>query len=278
MLPPPEGIVIDGSWLLHKFYHTVAPAFGVDGEPVGVVRAVTRTILKLYNRFEPKYLAFVFDSKEPTFRHILSPDYKAHRPESPEDLNSQMPLIVGLLTAFGFKVVIRPGFEGDDIVGTLAKIMSEEVSPVYVVTGDKDILQIVDEHIRVYDPFKNFIYDPVEVYAKLRVYPPQVADYLALVGDKADGIKGVNGIGPVMAAHLLQSHGNLENIVKSMPDLTPIAQRLLSVGMESLDMDRKLTGMVTDLDLELTIDDLIVTEGDPTEIGRLCDQYNIYSI
>lgn len=274
----PRGIVIDGSYLLHRTYHALPRTFSRSGKLVNAVQGILKITLGLYNQCTPDAMAIVFDSSEPSFRHKLSPLYKAHRGEYAEELIGQIDLVVPALEAFGFKVVIRPGFEGDDIVGTLGTIMAEEVDPIFIVTGDKDMFQLVNEEVFVLDPFKRMVYQVPEVMAKMKVNPEQIIDYLALVGDRVDGIRGVNGIGGETATRLLREYGDIDTMLKEIDNIKGAVKGHLIAGMENLALDRQLTRIVTDLDLGLSYEDLLVTDGDSQTIAKLCQAYNIYHL
>lgn len=267
-------IVIDGSYYLHRCYHAVPPKFARDGQPTNAVFGVINAIHRVIERYNPEYLAVVFDAPEPSFRHKLSPLYKAHRPEYPEELTSQIPIIFEVLNALGVPLVYRPGFEGDDIIGTLATIGTSNDEKVIISTGDKDMMQLVSEDIALEDHFKGILLTEQGVYSKANVYPYQVADWLALIGDDSDGIRGIPGIGPMTAAKLLAEHKSLDGIIDNLDNIAGKVGVFIRSGLENLQLDRVLTKIVTDLDLGVTLSDLALKPANVDELRAIYSRLN----
>lgn len=266
----PYTLVIDGSYFLHRTYHAVPPQLTRSGIQTNAIYGTINALHRIIENYNPRYMAVVFDSPDPTFRHKLSPLYKAHRPEYAEDMLSQIPWLHRIVEALGIPLFVRPGFEGDDIVGTLATFAAEHDENVIIATGDKDMMQLVCDKIIIEDTFKRTRTNREGVYQKLSVYPEQVADLLALIGDSADGIKGVTGVGPKTAADLLGRWGNLDGVITNIPNVKGRLGGILQEGLENLQLDRVLTKIVTDLPLEIDMDDLLVR---PSNVEKLREIY-----
>src|SRR5579883_844239 len=219
--PPPEKfaprmtaktlILIDGSGYLFRAFHALPPLANRKGEPTGALFGVfnmLRTTLKA----KPDYLAFVVDAPGRTFRDDLYADYKAHRPPMPEDLSAQVAPMMDLVAALGIPILCIEGVEADDVIGTLAKQAAKEGIDVTISTGDKDLAQLVDAHIKLVNTMTNTTLDEAGVVTKFGVRPDQIADYLALMGDSVDNVPGVEKCGPKTAAKWLGEYGTLDAV------------------------------------------------------------------
>lgn len=266
----PYTLVIDGSYFLHRTFHAVPPQRTRKGIPTNAIFGTINAIHRIIDRYQPQYMAVVFDSPDPTFRHKLSPAYKAHRPEYDPDMLVQIPWIMKIIEALGIPLIVRPGFEGDDIVGTLAMIAVEAGEKVIISTGDKDMMQLICDDLILEDSFRDHRTNREGVYNKFSVYPEQVSDLLALVGDSADGIAGVQGIGPKTAAGLLGQYGNIDGILENVDNIRGRLGEQIREGMEGLALDRVLSKIVTDLPLEVGIEDLEIK---PTNVPVLTEIY-----
>lgn len=222
----PRLVVIDGYALLFRAYLTPGPYFATsDGRPTGAVRGFTNMLLTLLNQEKPDALYVAWDAPGKTFRDDKFESYKAHRPEVADDLRAQFPVARQMVEAFGIASVETPGFEADDLIGTLASVGVKEGYDVTIVTGDSDQLQLVGDGVSVRMTRTGVTdmetFDPDRVREKYGVGPEQIADYKALVGDTSDNIPGVPGIGKVTAAKLLQQWGSMENLLAHVDDLPP---------------------------------------------------------
>lgn len=229
----------------------------------GAALTVTRMVLQLLEHHRPTHVACVFDVSGPTFRHELSPDYKANRAEMPEDLRPQIPIIRELVSALSIPIVELAGYEADDVMGTLAREAAAQGLPTVLVSPDKDLLQLVDDEagITVLNTKEGEVwYDRNGVKARLGVWPEQVVDYLTLLGDASDNVKGVPGIGEKGAAQLLEAFGSLEGILAAKDQLKPRQRTGLDEATAPetgwLDLTRRLVTIVTDLSLPLHPQDL----------------------
>jgi len=215
---PKKMFLIDGSNHAFRVQFALPPMNASDGFPTRALYGFTTLFAKILRVNRPDYVVVAFD-KGKTFRHELYPDYKGHRPDMPEDLKQQWPYFEDLVHAFGYPTAHVDGFEADDVLGTIAKQFASEDLDVYLVTGDKDFGQVVDEHIHILDLMKNKEIGVKEVTDRWGVGPDKVIDALALCGDSSDNIPGVPGIGPKRAAQYLQKYGDLEGIIEHADDI-----------------------------------------------------------
>lgn len=208
--------LIDGSAYIYRSFHAIRNLSNSKGEPTNAVFGFTRTILKLLETHAPTHCGMLFDAKGPTFRHETYSEYKANRPPMPEDLVSQLPHIKAVTEAFGIPQIEMKGFEADDLAGTLARLAEEAGFDVVLVTGDKDYLQLVSDHVRIYDPVKEKWTDPETVREQFGFGPEGIIEMMALTGDSSDNVPGVPGIGPKTATTLIQEHATLEGVYEAL--------------------------------------------------------------
>lgn len=209
-------VLIDGNAILHRAYHALPPLTTPDGTMVNAVYGFTSMILKIFHDFKPMYMAVAFDRPEPTFRKTLYKEYQATRPKMEDALATQIPKVQDMVRAFGIPVYEAAGFEADDVIGTVCRNVKEDI---VIVTGDRDILQLVDGRVKVFMPTKGLsegkLYGEKEVEEKLGVAPKQIPDLKALMGDSSDNYPGVAGIGPKTAVKLIATYGSIEKMYKS---------------------------------------------------------------
>jgi len=221
----PRLFLIDGMALAYRSYFAFMrnPLTNSRGENVSVVYGFTNIILNILDREKPEYFAVVFDSKEPTFRHEMYAEYKAQRAEMPVDMIDQLPRIQQMLEILRVPKIAKPGYEADDIIGTLARMAEKESILTVIVTGDKDLMQLVSPDIIIYNPKKSGEepewLDEKGVQEKIGLPPNRVIDYLALTGDTSDNIPGVPGIGPKTALLLLQEFDTFENVLHNIDNV-----------------------------------------------------------
>jgi DNA polymerase-1 len=253
-------VLIDGFAILHRAYHALPKTLRTkDGKPINAVYGLVSMLLRVIQDLEPTQIAVAYDRKEPTFRKKEFKDYQSHRPEMDKELDVQIDKARRFFEAAGIPVYSKAGYEADDVIGTLAKEAGKKMDKVIIVTGDKDILQLVTDKIHVYLP-KRGLSDAKEmeiqdVEAKLKVKPEQVVDYKALVGDPSDNYPGVAGIGPKTAEKLLKKYGNLENIYKNLDKIHDATRKKLKENKESAFISQKLARIVTDVDFEHNLND-----------------------
>ncbi|HZU53718.1 MAG TPA: 5'-3' exonuclease H3TH domain-containing protein, partial [Holophagaceae bacterium] len=236
----------------------------------GAAYTFARIALQLLEKHRPTHIAAVFDTPEPTFRHQIYPEYKANRAEMPEELRPQIPLIRELIEAMNIPIVELHGFEADDVMGTLARQAAGHGLPAVIVSPDKDLLQLVDDDagITVLNTKDGEIWHDREgVKARMGVYPEQVVDFLTLLGDASDNVKGVPGIGEKGAAQLLEKFGSLEGVLAHLEELKPKQREGLETAKDPetgwLDLTKRLVTVVTDLQLPTTPDRLAYAGLDP---------------
>jgi DNA polymerase-1 len=204
-------VLVDGSWLVFRaFFAIPANLTTRDGLPTNAIFGFATMFRKLFAGRRPDRGAVVFDSSAPTLRELKFPAYKAQRPPMPGDLAVQLAHIERLVTANHFPIVRKPGYEGDDLLATLARRGAEAGMEVVIVAGDKDLAQMVGDHVRMQDTMRDVTYDAELVRKKWGVPPARIPDLLALMGDEADNIPGVPGIGQKGAATLLEKYGSLD--------------------------------------------------------------------
>jgi DNA polymerase I len=211
-----EIYLIDGSAYIYRAYHAIAPLTNSKGVATNAVLGFVKMVQKLINDNCPKYLAIVFDSKGPVFRHEIYKEYKANRPPMPDDLREQLPFIKKFVEATNILQLEQPGVEADDIIASIASKYSEQGCKIVIVSGDKDLLQLVDDSVSMFDPMKNKVMDIKEVQKKYGVRPDQLLDFFSLVGDSADNVPGVPGVGPKTAEKLIVAHGSLDGLYEEV--------------------------------------------------------------
>lgn len=250
-------VIIDGNAIMHRAFHALPPLTSPLGEPVGAVQGFLNMLLRILEDLEPTHLAVCFDRKEPTFRKSMSKDYQSHRPEMDDQLIPQFPLIQKALQAMAIPVYDKAGYEADDLIGTIAS--KSKADNVVIVTGDRDILQLVNDKVQVYLPVKGLsvatLMDSIQVKEKLGINPDQIVDYKALVGDPSDNYKGVPGIGPKTAVDLLSQYQNLENIYKNLDSIKPAIAEKLKLGKGSALLSQNLAQIMLNVPFKFDLKD-----------------------
>lgn len=211
-----EVYLVDGSAYIYRAYHAVAPLNNAEGMPTHAVFGFLNILKRLIKEKEPRYLAVAFDMRGPVFRHDIYPEYKANRPPMPDDLAVQIPYIKELVAAMNIPCFEETGVEADDIIASAARLLSEQGHKVIIVSGDKDLLQLVGEQVVMWDPMKKKTMDAAAVTEKYHVSPQQLLDCYALMGDSSDNVPGVPGVGPKTAEKLINEHGSLEQVYDAL--------------------------------------------------------------
>ncbi|MEK8089523.1 DNA polymerase I [Thermithiobacillus plumbiphilus] len=242
-------ILIDASSFLYRAFHAMPDLRTHTGQPTGAVFGVLNMIRRLLRERDPKYLAAVFDAPGPTFRHERFAEYKAQRPAMPDDLSRQTPIIHQAIQLWGIPLLQVSGVEADDVIGTLARRFAAMERQVLVVTGDKDMAQLVDAHVHLYDSMSERYLDAEGVLTRFGVPPHCIQDYLALVGDTSDNIPGVPGVGPKTAAKWLAEYGSLDALMEHADSIKGKAGESLRACREQLPLCRELATIDTALDL-----------------------------
>ena len=262
-------LLIDGTTLVFRAYYALGDLTRSDGQPTQAVYGVINMLRSLLREHQPEHIAFVMDAPGGTFRHELYSDYKANRPSAPADLRWQIDKIKAVVQAMGIGLVCCPGVEADDVIATLAVRARDEGRDCLILSGDKDLMQLVDERIIVEDPMRKVRFDAEGVEKKYGVPPTQMIDYQCLVGDSTDNIPGIDKVGPKTAVNWLKQYGSLEEIVKHADDITGKVGENLRAGLDGLALTRQLVTLKTDLSLKLTPEDLRPGDTDPDALRTL---------
>ena len=249
-------ILVDGSSFLFRAYHAIPPLTNAKGEPTNAIYGVSNMLRKLLTDYNPTHVAVVFDSKTKTFRHELSPVYKANRTEMPSDLGCQIKPLHALIRAMGIPLISASGVEADDVLGVLACYAKTQGHHVIIATSDKDMAQLVNEHITLEDTMSKTKLTVDGVFEKFGVRPDQIADYLALVGDSSDNIAGVPKVGAKTAAKWLAQYDTLDNLVAHADEITGKVGENLRDNLEQLALAKQLTVIRCDLELPYNMADL----------------------
>ena len=259
--PKPGLYILDGMALVYRSFFALQQArmSTREGMPTGAIFGFVTSLLRIIEEYRPDYLAVAFDSREKTFRHERYDLYKANRPAPPEDLIMQLQDIHELIRAFGIPVVMMPGFEADDLIGTFARKFERECQ-VSIVTPDKDMAQLVHEGVRILKPGKRQndfeLMGSKEVAEQFGVPPTQFIDFLTLTGDTSDNIPGAKGIGPKTATSLLEKYGSIDGIYSHLDELSPKTKKSLDEFREMMPLSKELVTIRTDLDLPISLDEL----------------------
>jgi len=274
---PQRLFLIDGSSYIYRAYFAIRHLSNSQGMATNAIYGFTNMLLKVIRELKPDQLAVIFDSKGPTFRKEIYPDYKANRAAMPEDLVPQIPYIKRIVQAFNLPAIEMPGYEADDIIATLAKKFSAEGMEVTVVTGDKDLMQIVDDHILLLDTMKDKVYGPAEVAERFGG-ADKVVEVQALSGDSSDNIPGVPGIGEKTAKMLIDEFGDVETLLANLDQLKGKRRENLENFADLARLSKKLVTLVDNLNLE--VDDHAFTLAEPdrealTELFKECEFYKL---
>ena len=262
--------LIDGSSYMYRAFFAIPYLSNSSGIPTNAVYGFTAMILKVINDYRPDYVAIVFDTPAPTFRHEVYQAYKANRPEMPDNLAVQIPYIKEAVRGFNIALVEKEGFEADDIIGTIAKTEERKGFEIRIVSGDKDLLQLVGRHITVIDTMKDRHYDVPGVTEYLGVAPDKVTDYLGLVGDSSDNVPGVPGIGKKTAVKLLERYGSMDHLLKNAAtvDSKRVRENLTAFADQAL-LSRQLVTLETAVPLSYDMTAFKASEPDRERLKKL---------
>ncbi len=270
MTPSPDLVLVDGSSYVYRAFHALPPLSNSRGEPTGAVLGVLNMLQKFLKDFHPQHIAVVFDAPGRTFRDELFAEYKAQRPAMPDDLRAQVAPLLEIIRAQGLPLLRVPGVEADDVIGTLARRAAAAGHQVLISTGDKDMAQLVDGSITLINTMTNTVLDREGVKLKFDVYPEQIIDYLALIGDSSDNIPGIDKVGPKTGAKLLQQYGGVDNLVAHVAEIPGKVGENLRLGLATLELSRRLATIRTDLELPVSLGEL---KPGPPDAPRLRELY-----
>ncbi|MBD3373983.1 DNA polymerase I [candidate division KSB1 bacterium] len=277
--------LIDGSALAYRAFYAFIrnPLINSRGENVSAVFGFTKTLLNIIDREAPDYFAVIFDTSAPTFRHERYKEYKAQRADMPEEMVEQLPRIYEMLETLKVPNFSKPGFEADDIMGTLATMASKKGIETILVSGDKDMLQLISDKVKVLNPKRSGDepewLDAKSVKEKMGIRPDQIIDYLALVGDSSDNIPGVSGIGPKGAVNLLQEYDRLDTIFKNIDSIANKRARTALKGSdESAFLSKELATIKCDMQLDVNLEDLKLGAYDSQDVVEFFQKVEINSL
>ena len=262
-------ILVDGSSYLYRAYHALPPLTTSKNQPTGAIKGVISMIKRVLIDHPDSPLAVVFDAKGKTFRHDMYSEYKANRPPMPEDLVQQIEPIHRIISLMGIKLIMIPGVEADDVIGTLAEQARQKKLNTVISTGDKDMTQLVCDNVSVVNTMSGELLDENGVMNKFGVGPELITDYLALIGDKSDNVPGVDKVGPKTAVKWLNEYKNIEGIKKNAESIGGKVGENLRSSIETLDLAHELVKIKTDVPLEITIEDLAVSESDAEQLSEV---------
>jgi DNA polymerase-1 len=263
---------------LYRAFHALPSLTNSQGEPTGAMHGVLTMILKLLRDEQPAHVAVVFDAPGKTFRDEMFADYKANRPPMPDDLRSQVQPILDAVTAMGLPLLRIEGVEADDVIGTLCAQAETKGLNVLVSTGDKDLAQLVTDKVTLINTMNDSRLDRDAVKAKFDVYPEQIIDYLALVGDSSDNIPGVPKVGAKTAAKWLNLYDSADGIVEHGEEIKGKVGESMRDNVELMQLSRNLATIKTDVDLEIGIDNLEASEANTEALRKLYSHYELRSL
>jgi len=264
---PKHFFLVDGSGFIFRAYHALPPLTRPDGTPVGAVYGFIQMLMKLIDDTDADHIAIVFDTARATFRNDIYPEYKANRSETPEDLIPQFALIREATAAFGLESVELQGFEADDLIATYARAAARDGAEVTIVSSDKDLMQLVDANVTMFDAMRNRRIGPKEVEEKFGVAPDRVVEVQALAGDSSDNVPGVPGIGVKTAAELILKYGDVENLLAHADEIKqPARRQRLKENAEMARLSHRLVQLRDDVAVPAPIASFKVRAPDPMKL------------
>ncbi|KZN49020.1 DNA polymerase I [Pseudoalteromonas luteoviolacea] len=276
-IPENPLILVDGSSYLFRAYHAPPHLTNSQGEATGAIYGVINMLKSLLKQFDPSHMVVIFDAKGPTFRNDMYSEYKANRPPMPDDLRTQIEPIHEIIKAMGLPLVSIAGVEADDVIGTFSRIASEQKRHVLISTGDKDMAQLVNEHVTLINTMTDTVLDPAGVVDKFGIGPELIIDFLALMGDKVDNIPGVPGVGEKTALAMLQGLGSITTLYDNLDEIAPLGFRgsksmakKLEEHKAQLELSYELATIKLDCDVE---EDLDTFKIQPMDKDRLVELY-----
>ncbi|MCG5509754.1 DNA polymerase I [Ectothiorhodospira lacustris] len=262
-------ILVDGSSYLYRAFHALPPLTNSRGEPTGAVYGVAGMLRKLIGEYQPSHMAVIFDAKGRTFRDDLYAEYKAHRPPMPDELSAQVAPLHALVQAMGIPMLVVPGVEADDVIGTLTRQARRAGMEVIISTGDKDLAQLVEPGVTLVNTMNGTVMDEAGVEEKFGVPPARIVDYLALVGDTVDNVPGVDKVGPKTAVKWLKAHGGLDEIMARADEIKGKVGENLRTALAWLPLSRELVTVRCDVALDRGPLDLQLQGADTSQLREL---------
>ncbi len=276
-------VIIDGNAIMHRAFHAMPPLTTRSGEPINAVYGLVSMFLRIVQDLKPNSIVVTFDEKEKTFRHKEFEEYQSQRPPTHEDLSSQFEKARDFFAAVNVPVYSKPGFEADDVIATICESSPKEESKV-VVTGDRDLLQLVDDkkNTMLYMPVLGLsnakLFNEKEALARMGVPPHLIPDYKALVGDPSDNYPGVTGIGPKTAEKLLKDYESVDNIYAHLKDIEPKIRQKLERGSSEAKLFHRLATVVRDVPIKIDFLQMEKWQVDSKEVLKLFEDFGFKTL
>ena len=272
-------VLIDGYSILFRAFYAVRNLTKSDGTPTGALYGFARMLIKLITEIEYTHIAVVFDAGGKTFRNNIYPEYKANRPPCPPELLPQFPLVRELVNVLNIRKLEKIGYEADDLIATYTKKARQEDFDVMIVSSDKDLMQLVDDKVKMYDGMKDEIINIDKVKEKWGVEPIKVFDVLSLMGDNSDNVPGVAGIGPKTASELINEYGNIDNLIANIPNMKESKRKTnLLNGIDNIELSKKLIKLDDNVPVDYSITDLVFKQYNYQELFDFLNKYEFYSM
>jgi DNA polymerase-1 len=275
----PLVALVDGSNYIYRAFYAIPLLTNSKGFPTNAIYGFTNMLLKLVRDLKPDYIVVTFDLKGPTTRHGEFEDYKATRKPMPDDLIPQIPFIKDVVRGFSICVLEKQGIEADDLIGTLTGLANEKGWRTAIISGDKDLMQLVDENVTMIDTMKDKTYDAAAVKEKFGVGPDKVVEILGLMGDTSDNIPGVPGIGPKTAQRLIEEYGSVEEVIKNSENLRNVKLReSFRQYAEQARLSRQLANIRKDIEIDFDFQDAAIKEPDKESLSKLFSEFEFSSL
>lgn len=269
----PPVVLVDGSSYLYRAFHALPPLTTSNGQPTGAIKGVLSMLRKLLHDIKPTHIAVIFDAKGKTFRDDLYPDYKANRPPMPDDLKAQVQPLHDSIRAMGLPLLVIDGVEADDVIGTLCAEATRLGQKILVSTGDKDMAQLVNDHVTLINTMTDTVMDRNGVIEKFGLPPERIVDYLTLVGDSVDNIPGVPKCGPKTAVKWLTDYGTLDNLVEHANDISGKIGENLRASLDKIPLSHQLATIKCDVPLDVSVTTL---HAQPADNEKLTELYKTF--
>ena len=277
--------IIDGYAILYRAHYALIrnPLITSYGFHTSALFGFTNQLIKIIKDENPDYLVCAFDSKEKTFRHKIYSDYKANRPEMPEELQKQIPHLWELLDGMNIPVLRKPGYEADDIIGTVTESVLDKKIESFIVSGDKDFMQLINDKVFLYTPGKRNsapdIYDKDGVIKKWGLPPEKIIDLLALMGDSSDNVPGVAGVGVKTAVKLLKEYDNIESVLDNAPKISNkrVYNGLIN-GRDKAFLSKELVTIIKDVDVDTNVENFLLKSFDQEALGKKFEELEFYAL
>ncbi|NOQ47211.1 MAG: DNA polymerase I, partial [Desulfobulbaceae bacterium] len=278
-MTPPEVYLVDGNAYIYRAYHAIKPLNNTSGLPTHAVYGFTAILRRLLRERNPECLAVAFDTRGPVFRHRIYPEYKANRPPMPDDLVPQIPYIRKMVAAYNILSMEHDDQEADDLIASAARQLTASGCKVVIVSGDKDLLQLVSDRVSMWDPMSDRLMDEEAVKEKYGVGPELLLDYFALTGDSADNIPGVPGVGPKTALKLISRYKNLEGLYASVDELkkSKMKERIIDHRDDAF-LSRDLIRLNKEVDVPADADAYRLREPDVESLRSLLTELEFFSL